>query len=186
MRCCTEPRDVELQLELEHRDDTERGDRQEIGECRRLDIVANTARRLIDDDSLGELVAGTEHQRAVRIAELLRAVARVHEVEEPQRAARVDLRGAGAGGGEEQLQRSLDGADLGACCGEHGCEPAEHVVHHGEDERVAIREVDVERTARQVRSRADRIEAGVEAAGRELLEACGDQREAGGFLGLGS
>ena len=113
-------------------------------------------------------------------------MARVHQVIEAQPAAAVDLGRAGARGGEEQAGRALGAADVSSRAGERRDEAAEHVVHHGEDEGVAIGEVDVERSAGQVGAGADRVQAGIEAVEGELLHARGDQRRAGRQLGLGA
>ena len=181
-----EAREVDRDLELERGDHAEHHYRQEICDPGGLDIGARPLRALIGRETGGELRASHGDQAAIGLADLRDAPARVHQMGEPQSAAGVDDRVTRLCGRDEQAHAALHAAELGAAAGELRDEAAEHVVHHGDDEAISIGEVNVERAARQLRARADRIEARVEPMLGELLDAGGDQRGVGRLLGLGA
>ena len=147
----------------------------------RVELAAHAPRTLIALDRGDERAIAVVDDTAVRVADRARAPARLEDVVEPQLAPPATT---GARRRTASANSRIDVANVRTGRRQHRDEAAEHVLHHRDDERVAIGEVDVERAARPLRSRADRVEADVEAVRAELVDPRGDQRVAGRLLGL--
>jgi hypothetical protein len=104
-------------------------------------------------------------------------------VVEADAAAAVHRRVAPVGRGSEEACGLADTAFFERERRDELEEAAEHVIHDGHEQVVAIAKVDVKGAAREAGARADPVEAGAfDAALRELCETRKDERLARGLL----